>query len=480
MKKAVLTYFNLVFLLLIAGEVSAQTFTYSPSNSGCNNTWGDADCWTVSATSGCTANSAPPPTNSTGCEVNIVINDDVTYTGDLVFGGTFNQLSLGNGANFVVNGNVQAAQDKVITFDLVGGSEMDINGELEIAAGSSGDTTFLYIDGDGLSYVYTDLIDLRGRAKLIVEDGGALISSGPTMYNGNSSLIDVYGFFRTATIDIQGGNHHQLNSFGSAEIIVEGNIVLGGTSGISFNGDSEVYVGGDIDNGNGAEIIASDNAKVKYCGKIKTPLKAFEYDNGDFEYGCRSLPVQWGTVDAQLERDKVIVSWSTLKESESSHFEIERSVNGVDNFEVISSVNASGWSDRLVEYSFVDAELPFSATNIYYRIKQVSLEGAEINSEVKRVAMPKVKTTRNVWRAYPNPSRGDQVKVALFNTGNYNGEEVRFRVFDSLNASSVVTVGSVEALNPKVAEIMQQFSPGLVVVELMWGNKVEYLKVILK
>lgn len=480
MKKALLAYFTIICLLLVVGRAGAQTFTYSPGNAGCNGTWGDADCWTVSATSGCTPNTAPPSTSPSGCEVNIVINDDLTYTGNLVFGGTFNQLSIGNGARFVVNGNVQVAQDRDVEFNLVGGSEMDINGELIVSLGSSGGTTMLHIDGDGDSYVYTDNIDLRGRAILTVEAGGALVSSGPTEYNGNSSRIDVHGFFRTATIDIQGGNNHQLNSYGSAEIIVEGNIVLGGTSGISFNGDSEVYVGGDIDNNNGAEIIASDNAKVYYCGTIKKPAKAFEYDFGDFEYGCRSLPVQWGEIGASIEEGKVVVSWATLAESESSHFEIERSVDGVEEFVMVGNVNAMGWSDQLTAYHFEDGELPVDARKVYYRIKQLSLGGAAVYSKVVRVDLPKIKTVKNVWQTYPNPAQGNEVKVALMNHEAYQGGEVKFRVFDSMNASEVVTVRDAHELNPKVAEVLQQFSSGLVVVEMSWQDKVEYLKLILR
>ncbi|WP_186753540.1 hypothetical protein [Echinicola salinicaeni] len=482
MNKKLSILMQIVFLLALGGNVFGQTFTYSPGNTGCDGTWGDADCWNVSATSGCTPHSAPPPTNgASGCEVNIVINDDLTYTGDLVFGGSFTSMALGGGAIFDVIGNVQIASDEKATFSLTSSSELNISNELIISLGSSSDSTVLNIEGDGTSFVNTGMIDLRGRAMIEVNEGGSLISSGPTEYNGNSSRIDIHGFFRTATIDIQGGSNHQLNSYGAAQILVEGDIVLGGSSGITFNGDSEVDVGGNIDNSNGATLIASDNAKVYYCGEIKKEPKAIEEQQGDFVFGCRILPVQSLTLSGEYhkESNQVELTWSTAKENDNSHFEVECSFDGIDAFEKVGTIPGIGWSDKMTYYNFEDENLLMTASKAYYRIKQVSLNGKETFSDVIVIDLPSVKTTKNVWRAYPNPSRGEQVKVALLNQDLYQGGEVSFRVFDSLNSSDLVKVSNAQSLNPKVAEVLGQFSSGLVVVEMIWDNHVEYIKVIL-
>ncbi|WP_215225922.1 hypothetical protein [Echinicola shivajiensis] len=484
MKRNLSILMQLTFLLMLGANVYGQTFTYSPSNSGCNGTWGDADCWNVSATSGCTANSAPPLTNTSGCEVNIVINDDISYDtgGDyLVFGGTFNQLTVDNGAVLTIVGNVEINSEDIIFFNVENGGEIDIQGELKMSLGTNSNNTILKIDGDYNSFVNTELIDLRGRAIIEILDGGSLVSSGPTNYNGNSSRIDVYGFFRTAKVDIQGGSNHQLNSYGTAEIVIEGDIVLGGTTDITFNGDSEVDVGGDIINNGAAIIKATENAQVYYCGIIWDEPDAEEIDNGKFNNSCRLLPVQALEISGEYNKsvNKVVLNWSTLKESDNSHFEVERSFDGIDAFEKIGAVQGIGWSDKMTYYDFEDENLLVTAKKAYYRIKQVSLDGEETFSDVIAIDLPNIKTTKNVWRAYPNPSRGEQVKVALLNQELYQGEEVSFRVFDSLNSSGLVKVSNAQALNPKIAEVLGQFSAGLVVVEMMWDNHVEYIKVIL-
>ncbi|UCS94250.1 hypothetical protein KZP23_04245 [Echinicola marina] len=480
---------QIAFLLAFGGNVFGQTFTYSPSNTNCDGTWGDADCWDVSATSGCTANSAPPPTNpsASNCEVNIVINDDLTYdTGGeyWLFGGSFNQISVGNGAVFTIVGNVEINSQDVVTFYTENQGEIDIQGELMLTLGTNANATIFRVDGDGDSYVYTQLIDLRGRAIVEVMEDGSLISSGPTEYNGNSSQVDVYGFFRTTKVDIQGGSNHQLNSYGTAEIIVETDIVLGGTSDITFNGDSEVDVGNDIVVKGSAEVIASENAQVYVCGKYPDPNTGSgteEQNTGKFHPSCRLLPVQSLEISGEYDEDerKVKLDWSTAKENDNSHFEVERSFDGIDHFEKIGTIQGIGWSDKMTYYEFEDQDLLVTAKKAYYRVKQVSLNAKETFSDVIAIDFPNIKTTKNVWRAYPNPSRGEQVKVALLNDELYTGGEVSFRVFDSMNSSELVKVSNAQALNPKVAEVLSQFSSGLVVVEMMWDNHVAYIKVIL-
>ncbi len=475
----------LIFLIISLGLTSlngwAQTFTFDSSNSGCDGSWGTGACWDVDNVDGCASPySAPPPLNGTGCEVNIVINEDVSYTGDMEFDGDFGGLTIANGAHLDLEGNVIIGSDKKMNFDLTGGSEFNINGELVISLGSSSDSTKLTIDGDGDSYVLVNSIDLKGRAVLEVEEGGALVSSGPTEYNGNSSQINVYGFFRTRSLDIQGGSNHQLNSYGSAEIIVEEDIELGGSSGISFNGDSEVYVGGDINNSNGAEISASDNAKVYYCGEIKKDDAKNEEDEGEFLYGCRTLPVEWGEINIALSTNNqaVSVSWTSLKEWENDHFIIERSVGDVDHFENIHDVTAVGWSEVPSEYDFKDKELPLGGGWVYYRIKQVGINGDFYYSPTYSVKVPEVKSSKGNWQVYPNPSKGQTVEVNLLKSDLYYGEKISIRAFNAVKSSEFLTMDALEEINPLIGELVDQFSRGLVILEIRWGSQVEFIKLI--
>lgn len=69
------------------------------------------------------------------------------------------------------------------------------------------------------------------------------------------------------------------------------------------------------------------------------------------------LPVNFGTITAKIINGELVVNWSTLKESNNNHFEIEASVDGV-NFTKIGSVDSKasgGNSESTLDYQFQKA-----------------------------------------------------------------------------------------------------------------------------
>ena len=483
-------FYKILFLFLILSGIYsygyAQTYTFNPTKLGCDGTWANGNCWDKTDLIdpvGCISNTDLfPPATPAGCKVNVVINDDLTFTGDLTFDGTYNRISVGNGAKFNITGNVTIASDREIEFNVLGNSEFNIAGELIISLGSNDVFTILNITGDGTSNVLVGSIDLKGRAILNIQEGGGLISTGPTKYNGNSSRIDVYGFFRTSEVDIKGGSNHQLNSYGSAKIIVEGDIILGGTSDITFNGDSEIDVGGEIDNSGSAKIIVSDDAKVYYCGSIKTPKNAIKKDRGDFINSCRILPVDLLNFNSDFspQENAAILNWSTAKEWENSHFEIERSELNIKNFRKIGQVKGIGWTETLSSYSFEDKNLPLSGGMVYYRLKQVDFNGNFEYSSVVSVNLPKSQFTQGVWRAYPNPTENGQMRVSLLDRNGYNNEKLTFRLIHPTSITESITVSNEAEMNEILASKVPKMPKGLFVVEIRWGQKVEHIKVLRK
>jgi hypothetical protein len=478
----------LTLLFLASWETYGQTFVFDPAKPGCDGSWTDGDCWEVSNScsvlGGFTNQTSPPSTNpTTTCPVDIIIRGDISISGvPISFGGTLRSIRVENGASFDIVGDASIISDSEVLFDLVENSFFNITNELIISQGSSSDSTLLIIDGDGTSSVVVNSIDLRGRAILLVENGGSLISDGPTKYNGNSSRIDVYGFFRTLEVDIKGGSNHQLNSYGSARIIVEEDIILGGTSDITFNGDSEIDIGGDIDNSGSAKIIASDNAKVYYCGIIKTPKNAVKEGAGSAEFinSCRILPVDYLYIEFEYSKvsNSALLSWATAKEWENSRFEIERSIGDIRNFIKIGEVSGMGWKDSITEYEYVDANLPLSGGNIYYRLKQVDMNGEFSLSKVLSVKMPSVQFTQGVWRAYPNPTDGHQFRIGLLDISQYSEEKISFRIIQPNHVMEAVTVDSEAEMNEYLNQILPTISSGVFVVEIQWGQRIEHIKVL--
>lgn len=101
------------------------------------------------------------------------------------------------------------------------------------------------------------------------------------------------------------------------------------------------------------------------------------------------------------------LSWKSLQETNSSHFEIERSVDGI-NFKQVGRTTAQGASDKEVEYSFCDIKV--NAGLNYYRLKQVDKDGDAhySNIEVLNVNIKGI----NITGIYPGPFT-DKVNVTI-------------------------------------------------------------------
>ncbi|GGF35032.1 fibronectin type III domain-containing protein [Echinicola rosea] len=195
-----------------------------------------------------------------------------------------------------------------------------------------------------------------------------------------------------------------------------------------------------------------------------------------------TLPVVWQDFDAafQTEQRNTKLEWSVSKEWENSHYEIERSVGGASDFKKIGEVKAVGWTDELTQYQFTDNVLPATGGKLYYRIKQVNLDNSFSYGSLRQVAVPKITLTTDSWKAYPNPSAHHELKLELLDGSSYQGGLINLRVMNALNKSASSSVETLDDLNLHVSKLLQAFGNGLVIMEVKWENKVQYLKVLLE
>jgi hypothetical protein len=111
------------------------------------------------------------------------------------------------------------------------------------------------------------------------------------------------------------------------------------------------------------------------------------------------------------------LSWSTILESNLSHYELERSSAG-QPFRTIGTIKAKGSGSLAVSYMFTD-ERPVSGTNIY-RLKMVDTRGGIKYSEHKLVNGNTRNLVSEAFRAYPSPARpGTALHVDVPEQGNY-------------------------------------------------------------
>jgi Concanavalin A-like lectin/glucanases superfamily/Secretion system C-terminal sorting domain len=104
-----------------------------------------------------------------------------------------------------------------------------------------------------------------------------------------------------------------------------------------------------------------------------------------------ALPVTLMSFTATLKDNQTQLNWQTAQEQNSSHFEIERSIDGI-NFSNIGKINANGNSSTSLDYSYND-KLSFtilSEPKIYYRLKSVDIDGKFDYSKIVVVLLKKI------------------------------------------------------------------------------------------
>jgi hypothetical protein len=164
------------------------------------------------------------------------------------------------------------------------------------------------------------------------------------------------------------------------------------------------------------------------------------------------------------------LTWSTLQESNSSHFEIERSSDGV-NFTSIGTVSAKGLSDKQTDYSFNDVKV--NAGTNYYRLRAVDKDANFKNSNIVALEV-KIKGT-NVTGIYPNPFV-DKVNIAV--SSEISGQAV-IRLFDNTGKLIATQQSSIsKGVNNVAIDNLIALAKGFYMVKVQIGDMVVTQKLI--
>jgi hypothetical protein len=129
------------------------------------------------------------------------------------------------------------------------------------------------------------------------------------------------------------------------------------------------------------------------------------------------LPLNLITFTGSLQNNTAtLLQWKTNNEINTSHFVVERSIDGT-NFNSIGSVAASGNSSSARNYSFTDIDVAKQGASVlYYRLKVTDVNGAFKYSNIINVSLPITKGTITIS---PNPA-STELKAAITSpvTGN--------------------------------------------------------------
>lgn len=116
------------------------------------------------------------------------------------------------------------------------------------------------------------------------------------------------------------------------------------------------------------------------------------------------LPVTFTKYDVTCNDKGALLTWATASEQNSSKFEIQRSLNGID-WTSIDNVAAAGNSTDQRNYQYLDL---YGGT-AFYRIRQVDIDGRFVYTAVKRTECQK---SQYDVALYPVPAK-DNLNVVI-------------------------------------------------------------------
>ncbi|MFY0673403.1 MAG: choice-of-anchor D domain-containing protein [Bacteroidia bacterium] len=185
-----------------------------------------------------------------------------------------------------------------------------------------------------------------------------------------------------------------------------------------------------------------------------TLTRTVNFSTNLFYFGVGSagsaLPVDFTFFTAQwdTEGESALLNWQTAMEENNSHFEIQRSFDGL-TWEQVGEVQGQGSTFETTNYQFIDQlETPAPRnsgrnskleTQVYYRLKQIDYNGDFDYSSIQTLDM---ETAILDLFVFPNPAFGNVINTS--ETGDYTIYSADGRVLESHTNTSVIYIGELK------------------------------------
>lgn len=166
------------------------------------------------------------------------------------------------------------------------------------------------------------------------------------------------------------------------------------------------------------------------------------------------------------------LNWSSLQESNTSHFEVERGNDGV-NFSFLARVNAKGNSDRQTDYRFDDIKVN-SGTN-YYRLKLYDKDGNYQYTNI--VALTVNITGTYITGIYPSPF----VNRVNINVSSELKNSASIQLFDNAGKQVAVQQALInKGVNTITLDNLGNLARGLYFVKVLIGDAIVLTQKVIK
>jgi hypothetical protein len=330
---------------------------------------------------------------------------DTPYARPVITNATY--IGSGQGASPSGDGNDTALQMR----DFAGGEYYN-----SVFTDYPDDAVFLNDDGTGENYGDNDIVfennafygfgagDAFGDIITIANSSVTSdFADGQTSsFNGNliSSSVGVQSIDRTQTDVIRNLDPRPIGEIANQSTTPKSDFLAKTTSG---DGN------GSVGDGQGSTLSKSEYLdpiqNVSYHGAVNPNVDV----GNTWAAGWTALfqnrlylPVEMANFEVQKDGESFVLAWATASETNNAGFDVQRSVNG-GPFETIGFREGAGTTEQGRTYRFTDANVPFEASTIEYRLRQKDLDGS---TEVgpTRTAELSDPNKASLLSPFPNPT----------------------------------------------------------------------------
>jgi hypothetical protein len=156
-------------------------------------------------------------------------------------------------------------------------------------------------------------------------------------------------------------------------------------------------------------------------------------DSESFTVTCATLPVELVEFTAEGNPKGIQLDWTTSSEFNNSHFDLEYSLDGLNFHKIVKIPSKSqfGYSNQLLNYDYLDENKYEGVSKVYYRLKQVDLNGDYTYYNALAVLL---KTVNSI---YPNPVKNDLTIGSLVPITSLELHDLQGRVIVGMDESEI-------------------------------------------
>lgn len=409
-------------------------------------------------------------------------NSDLVNNGNLQFATNSTTLFTGNASS-----SISGSQPlRFFTMEIAKSGGQSVILQKKIAA--SGEvafiTGFLNLNGFDLDLETTgDLVQERGDSRIIGPNGGRVMISANLNAPANSNPGDL-GVFITSAQNLgdvtikrghqsQNGNGITKSIFRYYDISPANNTNLNAT--LQFN-----YFDEELNslNENSLVLFKSENTTDWSIQGFtsREAIANFVEKNGINSFSRwtlsdvnNPLPLVFTIFNANCDGNKVILAWKTAQEQNTSHFDIERSNDGI-HWLVIGHLPASGNSSGEKSYLFTDNN-PLQNAN--YRVAEYDVDGRIQYTSIIRSLCNRTESF-NMW---PNPHH----EMIFLNINTANESQAIVKIFDSRGVLVKLQKSTVLAGSNQLRIDTRTLPNGVYTLYADWNNgQIQKTKQIIK